>query len=89
MHEESTASMDAAQTATSLVLEQLPDGEFAWLRPKVSSPLDRYRLTDRVVITEEGDDMRCVVTDAGRRALAEAACFGRCPTVAEVMGSRS
>jgi hypothetical protein len=49
---------------TELVLEQLPSGEFTYLRP-------------------EPETARYVVTDQGRRALAEYALFGPCPTVAE------
>jgi hypothetical protein len=53
------------------VLEQLPNGEHASLR---RSAVDRFRLDlYRVVIAEQGadPDPRNVVTDAGRRAVAE------------------
>jgi hypothetical protein len=59
----------AGQCPTDLVLERLPSGELAWLRPS----------TDRA----ESDDALYVVTDLGRRDLAIAALFGRpWPTVA-------
>jgi hypothetical protein len=48
-----------------LVLERLPNGEHALLRP-------------------EPEDVRYVLTDAGRRALAIALLFDRGPKVAEV-----
>ncbi len=50
----------AGQPATDLVLERLPSGELAWLRSE-----DRG----------EPDDALYVLTDAGRRALAEAQLF--------------
>jgi hypothetical protein len=54
-----------------LVLEELPNGEPAWLRPAVDR---RYVLPSRYVLT-----------DQGRRALAEDALFGPWPTVAEAV----
>jgi hypothetical protein len=58
----------AGQRPTDLVLERLPNGEYAWLRPARCSVLPaRYWLTDR-----------------GRRALAQDALFTHnWPTVAE------
>jgi hypothetical protein len=54
-----------------LVLEELPNGEHAWLRPATDR---HYFLPGRFVLT-----------DAGRRALAEDQLFGQpWPTVAEV-----
>jgi hypothetical protein len=46
--------MHANHTATAdLVLEQLPSGDHAWLRPVAATELDRYRLNpDRVVIVD-------------------------------------
>jgi hypothetical protein len=57
--------------AVSLVLEQLPSGEWAWLRP---TPRERaYVIPSRYWLT-----------DRARRALALEALFGRpWPTVAE------
>jgi hypothetical protein len=47
--------MHANHTATAgLVLEQLPSGDHAWLRPAPATQLDRYRLDpDRVVIVDQ------------------------------------
>lgn len=59
-----------AQVA-ELVLERLPNGEHAWLRPSTES--------------YEAEDALFYVTDAGRRAVAMAALFGPAPTVAETM----
>ena len=50
------------------VLERLPDGSYAWLRPEPRN----YVIPSRPVLT-----------DLGRRALAMDACFGPWPTVAE------
>ena len=46
--------MHANHTATvDLVLERLPCGDHAWLRPAAATQLDRYRLNpDRVVIAD-------------------------------------
>jgi hypothetical protein len=64
---------DSSRTSLDeLVLEQLPNGEHAWLRPE--SDRRRYVMPGRYW-----------VTDAGRRALAEDALFGQpWPTVADV-----
>jgi hypothetical protein len=52
------------------VLERLPNGELAWLRPSADAC--------------EPDDALYVITDAGRRALAQDALFAHnWPTVAE------
>jgi hypothetical protein len=50
--------MHANHTATAdLVLEQLPSGDHAWLRPAAATQLDRYRLNpDRVVIVDQAPD---------------------------------
>ena len=53
-----------ANDTAGLVLERLPNGEPAFLRP-------------------EPEEIRHVLTDRGRRALAENALFGPWPTVAE------
>jgi hypothetical protein len=75
----------------------LPSGEAGWLRPETADPVDRYRLTDRVVIADqvtpdvtdaENDEALFIVTDEGRRAIAMAACFGPWPTVAEARCNR-
>jgi hypothetical protein len=52
-----------------LILERLPDGSLAWLKPE---PERTYRRPARFRLT-----------DQGRRALAVEACFGPWPTVAE------
>jgi hypothetical protein len=62
---------DCATDGAGLVLEELPNGESAWLRPAVDR---RYVLPSRYVLT-----------DQGRRALAMANCFGPWPTVAEAV----
>ena len=62
MHSKSNPESD-------LVLEQLPNGQQAWLKPESERRFvlpARYWLTDR-----------------GRRALAESRLFGPSPTVAE------
>jgi len=70
MHPKSIANSIAGQPVTDLVLERLPSGELAWLRPA----------TDRVYTLPS----RYWVTDLGRRALAMDALFGHpWPTVAE------
>ena len=74
MHTKSTPSHVAGQPPTDLVLERLPNGELAWLQPA----------TDRRYVIPH----RFVLTDAGRRAIAMEACFGRpWPTVAEHQGT--
>jgi hypothetical protein len=69
MHSKSTASMDDGQVASDLVLETLPSGEPAWLKPAPASPIDRYRLTERVVIVDQVEDPRYVLTTEGRKAI--------------------
>ena len=70
MRPKSTAQL-TTQPAGSLVLERLPSGEWAWLRP---APRERSYVIPR----------RYWLTDRGRRALAMDALFGRpWPTVAE------
>jgi hypothetical protein len=56
------------------VLEQLPNGEYAWLRPA--------RVLD-VAHVALPQDARFDLTDAGRRALASEALFSSWPSVAE------
>lgn len=69
MHPKSNAANLNVLPATDLVLERLPSGEYAWLRPE-----RRYVLPTRYYLT-----------DKGRRALAEAALFGPWPTLAEAV----
>src|SRR5712691_5907247 len=78
----------ADPSTNDLVLEPLPNGEHAWLRP--ARQLDRYQLNpERVVIVEQvevadsDDEPRYVLTDKGRRELAMAQLFDRGPTVAD------
>jgi hypothetical protein len=74
MHSKSNASTRAGQPPLDLVLERLPSGEYAWLRPSTDAA--------------EPDDALYIVTDLGRRALAEDALFRRdWPTVAEAVAS--
>lgn len=73
-----------------LVLERLPNGEHAWLRPAPTDQLARYSLNPaRVVIADTDEDPRYVLTDQGRRDLAMAHLFDRGPTVADVVASRT
>ena len=72
MHPKSNAANLNDLPATELVLERLPNGEYAWLRPE-----RRYVMPSRYYLT-----------DKGRRALAEAALSGPWPTVAEVRAFR-
>jgi hypothetical protein len=60
----------AGQLYTDLVLELLPNGQLAWLRPS----------TDVC----EPDDALYVITDKGRRDLRLAELFGPWPTVDQV-----
>jgi hypothetical protein len=46
MHSKDNANAD-------LVLETLPSGESAWLRP--ACPIDRYRLTERAIIVDQSE----------------------------------
>jgi hypothetical protein len=65
-----SSSEVTGQPPTDLVLERLPNGEYAWLRPSADAC--------------EPDDALYVITDAGRRALAQDALFTHnWPTVAE------
>jgi hypothetical protein len=71
MHPKSSATAHLTELpAGSLVLERLPSGEWAWLRP---APRERsYVMPSRYWLT-----------DRGRRALAMEALFGPWPTVSE------
>jgi len=68
-----------------LVLERLPNGEYAWLRRELDAAIadadrldqDLTRLLDRRPQPQPDDDPRFLLTDLGRRALAMEACFGR------------
>jgi hypothetical protein len=73
MHAQSNPQL-TTQPADSLVLERLPSGEYAWLRPA--------RVVD-VAHVALPQDARFDLTDAGRRALATEALFGSWPSVAE------
>ena len=57
-----TGSYAHANTVADLVLDRLPNGELAWLRPCVESA--------------EDDDALFVITDKGRRDLRMAELFG-------------
>jgi len=56
------ANYEHANTVADLVLEQLPNGEYAWLRPSPEP--------------SEDDDALYVITETGRRALRMAELFG-------------
>jgi hypothetical protein len=64
------ANHTAATSLTDLVLERLPNGELGWLRQSSDAG--------------EPEDALFTITDAGRRALAEAALFDPWPSVGEV-----
>ena len=95
---QSTAGQSAGPTdPAGLVLERLPSGDYAWLRPALDAAIrdaaqvdqDLTHLLDR---GRQQPEVRYVLTDAGRRALDEAArdramhaLFGYpWPTLAEV-----
>jgi hypothetical protein len=71
MRLKSTASGSAGQPQLDLVLERMPNGELAWLRPTRPNPAERPAA-------------RYVLTDYGRRALAMDALFGPLANVAGV-----
>jgi hypothetical protein len=83
---QSTAGQPAGHTSPDLVLDRLPNGELAWLRPEV----DAADQVEQFMARRLGSD-RIWITDAGRRALAEdrraramEALFGQpWPTIAE------
>jgi hypothetical protein len=66
MHPKNNADLPA--DIAELVYTELPNGQGAWLRP--AGPVDRYRLTERVVIVDQPEDLRYVLTTKGRRAIA-------------------
>lgn len=70
MRAKSNAARAAGQPFTDLVLERLPNGELAWLRP----------CTER----GESDDALYVITDRGRRDLRLAELFGPSPTIGQI-----
>jgi hypothetical protein len=67
----------AVTDGNDLVLETLPSGEAAWLRPEPEEDV-RYTITDA--------GRQALRDDA--RARAVEACFGSWPTVAEVIGQQ-
>ena len=95
---QSTAGQSAGPTdPAGLVLERLPSGDYAWLRRELDAAIRDADDVDQVLtrLLDRGRqqlDIRYVLTDAGRRALDEAArkramqaLFGRpWPTLAEV-----
>ncbi|HEY1298143.1 MAG TPA: hypothetical protein VGJ60_34120 [Chloroflexota bacterium] len=70
MLSKSNASTLAGQLPTDLVLERLPNGQLAWLRPCTEA--------------FEDDDALYVLTDKGRHDLRMAELFGPSPTVDQV-----
>jgi hypothetical protein len=71
--DKSTAAVQLTTAAVgSLVLEQLPSGEWAWLRPELDAVIhdaDRldqaaHRLLDRCALTEQGRDYLIAVLQA-------------------------
>jgi hypothetical protein len=66
MHTHNSADLPA--DIAELVYTELPNGQGAWLRP--AGPVDRYRLTERVVIVDQPDTDRFWITQKGREAIA-------------------
>jgi hypothetical protein len=76
-----------------LVLERLPSGDYAWLRPELDAAIrDAEQLGKDLTRTlgwpeprpeAEPEEIRYTLTDAGRRALAMARLFGPWPTLAQ------
>jgi hypothetical protein len=74
MRTQSTAGQWAGRTSNDLVLDRLPSGELAWLRPEAQDNDPRYVLTDA--------GRRAL--DEDRRARTMEALFGHpWPTAAE------
>jgi hypothetical protein len=93
---QSTAGQPAGHITSDLVLDRLPNGELAWLRPELDTAIrdadqldqDLGRLQERR--GAESPEPRYWITGAGRRALdadrrarAMEALFGPWPTAAE------
>ena len=92
MRTHSTAGHLAGPTdSAGLVLERLPNGEHAWLRPELDAAIRDAEqlgkdLTRRLGWPEpqpEPENTRYTITDLGRRALAMARLFGPWPTLAQ------
>jgi len=90
----STAGQIAGPTdPTNLVLEPLPNGEYAWLRPWLGEAVadvdqvDQFltRLLERrpEPLPQPEREERVALTDLGRRALAMERLFGPWPTLAQ------
>jgi hypothetical protein len=85
----SSAGQSAGPTPSGLVLERLPSGELAWLRPELDAAIadadrldqDLTRLLDRRGASADERDPRYALTQASRDLLArwraEFALFGR------------
>jgi hypothetical protein len=89
---QSTAGQSAGPTdPAGVVLERLPNGELAWLRPELDAVIrdaeqlgkDLARLLGRPEPESQPEDTRYTLTDAGRRALAMERLFGPWPTLAQ------
>ena len=77
MHAKSTAGHPAGISAADLVLERLPNGELAWLRPEQPADDPRYALTDLgrralaiVQVVRSGPTVSEVVAQAAARSAA-------------------
>ena len=89
----STAGQIAGPTdPTNLVLEPLPNGEYAWLRAELDTAIADADQVDQILTRRLGwpepqpdpEEQRVSLTDLGRRAVAMEALFGQgWPTVAE------
>jgi hypothetical protein len=85
---QSTAGQSAGPTdPAGLVLERLPSGDYAWLRPALDAAFRDADQVDQLLArlltrspelcsAPEPDDTRYALTDLGRRALAMERLFG-------------
>ena len=87
---QSTAGQSAGPTPSGLVLERLPNGELAWLRPELDTAIADAEQLDQDLMRTLGwpepqpEDVRYTITDLGRRALAMERLFGDgWPTLAQ------
>lgn len=98
MYAQSTAGQSAGPTdPAGLVLEPLPNGEYAWLRPWLGEAIHDAEQVDRFLTRllerrpepqPEPEETRVALTDLGRRALAMERLFGEWPTLAAADASR-
>ena len=88
---QSTAGQSAGPTdPAGLVLERLPSGEYAWLRPELDGAIRDAEQLDQDLTRRLGwpepqpePEERIALTDLGRRVLAMERLFGSWPTLAQ------